>query len=345
VTKKKPTPATGLSAADCARRTGLTIRALRVYERAGLLKPARNAKSWRVYGPAELERLNIITALKGFGLTLAQIRRSFGATPPALAAVLDLQLKTWAAKRLAADRAIARIQAATARLRARTNLSVEELCELTRNTEMTNMQAAIRELINRHVTPEQEREWLTYLAERGTAAAMVGEEHQAMYRQHAEEYHALMKRGDAPDSEAVQAVTERSMAVWLKSDQRQRQLEQLAWNPEVTRAWFAVGGKLLARSVVPGDAAEAERLAAFIHAARVASRSANLMRPIVHEALRLREVGTRLGSPEARRLAARYAEVCAELGAGDPAVHARWIAAFAEVPEEVRAGWEYLSHL
>jgi len=38
--KKKPKPATGMTAADCARRTGLTVRALRVYERAGLLKPA-----------------------------------------------------------------------------------------------------------------------------------------------------------------------------------------------------------------------------------------------------------------------------------------------------------------
>src|SRR5699024_8779324 len=92
---KKTTPAAGLTAAECARRTGLTVRALRVYERAGLLKPARSAKGWRVYRPAEIERLNIVVALKGFGLTLAQIRKSFGASPPALAAVLDMQIKTW----------------------------------------------------------------------------------------------------------------------------------------------------------------------------------------------------------------------------------------------------------
>ena len=135
--------------------------------RAGLLKPARSAKGWRVYGPPEFERLNIIVALKGFGLTLAQIRKAFGASPPALAAVLDMQMKTWAAKRLAADRAIAQLQSASARLRTRTNLSVEELCELMRSTEMSNMQAVMRELINQHITPEQEREWLTYWAQRG----------------------------------------------------------------------------------------------------------------------------------------------------------------------------------
>ncbi|HET7134024.1 MAG TPA: MerR family transcriptional regulator, partial [Gammaproteobacteria bacterium] len=130
----KSRPAAGLNAAECARRTGLTVRALRVYERAGLLKPPRSPNGWRLYGPAEIERLNIITALKGFGLTLAQIRKSFGSSPPALAAVLDMQLKTWAARRLAAERAVARLQAASARLRMRANLSVEELCELMRST-------------------------------------------------------------------------------------------------------------------------------------------------------------------------------------------------------------------
>ena len=32
-----------LSSAECARRTGLTVRTLRVYERAGLLTPQRGA--------------------------------------------------------------------------------------------------------------------------------------------------------------------------------------------------------------------------------------------------------------------------------------------------------------
>jgi hypothetical protein len=50
---KAKTPAS-LSAAECARRTGLTVRALRVYERQGLIEPARSGKGWRLYGPKEL---------------------------------------------------------------------------------------------------------------------------------------------------------------------------------------------------------------------------------------------------------------------------------------------------
>ena len=64
-----------LNAADCAARTGLTIRALRVYEREGLLKPGRAANGWRRYGPDDLLRLNTISVLKALGLTLAQIRK------------------------------------------------------------------------------------------------------------------------------------------------------------------------------------------------------------------------------------------------------------------------------
>jgi DNA-binding transcriptional MerR regulator len=340
-----PSTAAGLTAAECARRTGLTVRALRVYERAGLLKPARSAHGWRVYGPDDLERLNIVVALKGFGLTLAQIRKSFGASPPALAAVLDMQMKTWAARRLAADRAIEQLHAASARLRARTHLSMEELCELMRSTEVNNMQAAIRELINQHITPEQEREWLTYWAQRGPEEASFSEEQRATYRQVARDYHELMKSGAAPGSEAVQALTRRSTEFWLKSNMRQRQLEQLDWNADVTRAWFSLAGKLLTRSVVPDDPEEAERLRQYMHEARAASPLVALLKPVVQEAMRLHEARTRPDAPEARELAARFARICADEGLGDQRMHARWISEFADLPDAARAGWAYLARI
>jgi DNA-binding transcriptional MerR regulator len=341
----KTTAASGLNAAECARRTGLTVRALRVYEGAGLLKPARSAKGWRVYGPAEIERLNIVVALRGFGLTLKQIRKAFGASPPALAAVLDMQVKTWAARRLAADRAIAQLQAACARLRTHANLSVEELCELMRSTEMNNMHAVIRELINQHITPEQEREWLTYWAQRGPDEAHSSEQQREAFRAIAREYHELMRRGAAPDSDAVQAVVERSVGIWLGSNMRQRQLEQLDWNPQVARAWFSLGTKLLTRSIIPDDPAEAERLREYMNAARAVSRSAKLLTPIVQEAMRLRAAGVAPGSDDARQLAARYHELCRAEGYGDPRMHARWIAEFVELPEPAKAGWDYLAKI
>jgi DNA-binding transcriptional MerR regulator len=341
---KKTKPVETLTAAECARRTGLTVRALRVYERAGLLKPARSANGWRLYGPNELVRLNTIVALKGFGLTLAQIRKAFKASPPVLAQVLDLQSKAWAARVIAAERAIALIHAAIARLRADSALSIDELCELMRRTEMNPTKDMLRELIDQHITPEQEREWMAYWSRRSTDEVANSQQQMDSFRKFADEFLVLMRKGEQPESDAVQDVVERSTRAWLDSDVRQQQLAQLAWNPEVTRAWFKLGGKLYARVATPTDADDAARLESFIHRARVASPSTRLLMPIVMEAKRLRDIGTRLGDPEARRLAERYAKVCKQHGMGDPAMHARWIAAFAP-NEETRPGWEYLAHL
>lgn len=340
----KPAKTSKLTAAECARRTGLTVRALRLYERQKLVKPARSAKGWRLYGPDELIRLNTIVALKSFGLTLAQIRKAFSESPPALVQVFDMQLKVWASRRLAAERAMAQISAALGRLHSRASLSIDELCELLRNADMSNLQALTRELINQYVTPEQEREWLTYWAQRPTEAAE-GQALQAGGRAISEEFLALMRGGVAPESPEAQKLVKRSHAHWLKAGIRERQLEQLAWNADVTRAWFALGSKLMARSVVPDDPEEAEKLRLYILAARRGSHAAMAFRPLATEAARLRARKTPVTSAEARKLARNYAEVCREHDLGDPSVHARWIAAFAEFDEETRASYEYLAKI
>lgn len=64
-----------LDIAEVARLTGLTSRALRFYEARGLVTPLRTASGRRHYGPAELERLHHIIAMKRAGLTLAQIQK------------------------------------------------------------------------------------------------------------------------------------------------------------------------------------------------------------------------------------------------------------------------------
>jgi DNA-binding transcriptional MerR regulator len=93
-----------LTAAECALRTGLTIRALRVYEDYGLIKPGRSAAGWRRYGAEELLKLNEIGLLKVLGLTLTQIsdmtRRG---TPPSLGQLLELQLGTLRCRRAEAE--------------------------------------------------------------------------------------------------------------------------------------------------------------------------------------------------------------------------------------------------
>jgi DNA-binding transcriptional MerR regulator len=136
-------PSEWLSAADCASRTGLTVRALRVYEEFGLIAPPRSAAGWRQYGPHDLMNLNTITLLKTAGLSLAQIREvtSAGAGEPTLQQILAIQLDTWKRRQADAERGQAIAEAALNRLRADQSLSVDELCNLIRSLEMTQSQS------------------------------------------------------------------------------------------------------------------------------------------------------------------------------------------------------------
>jgi DNA-binding transcriptional MerR regulator len=135
-----PDVSSALTAAECAARTGLTPRALRLYEEHGLVAPHRTAGGWRQYGPQELLRLNIIVLLKTAGLSLAQIAAmtTSGTSHIDLHQILSIQLKTWCARRLDAERGQRIVEAALERLGATGSLTTDELCDLIRSLEMSH---------------------------------------------------------------------------------------------------------------------------------------------------------------------------------------------------------------
>jgi DNA-binding transcriptional MerR regulator len=135
-------PSEWLSAADCASRTGLTARALRLYEEFGLIAPRRSAGGWRQYGPHDLMKLNTIALLKTAGLSLAQIGEVIcsSAGEPTLQQILAIQLDTWKRRRADAERGQAIAETALNRLRADQSLSVDELCTLIMSLEITQSQ-------------------------------------------------------------------------------------------------------------------------------------------------------------------------------------------------------------
>lgn len=58
---------------EAARRVGVSVKALRVYERAGLVRPARSENGWRRYAPADLARADAVRSLRALGVPLARI--------------------------------------------------------------------------------------------------------------------------------------------------------------------------------------------------------------------------------------------------------------------------------
>jgi MerR family transcriptional regulator, copper efflux regulator len=53
----------GLTINEAAETTGWSARMLRYVERAGLVSPARSSSGYRIYGPAELQRLRTLKEL------------------------------------------------------------------------------------------------------------------------------------------------------------------------------------------------------------------------------------------------------------------------------------------
>jgi DNA-binding transcriptional MerR regulator len=65
---------------EASRRSGFTIKALRFYERRGLLPaPNRRANGYRIYGEADLQHLSFIRDAKALGLPLRAVQEIVGA--------------------------------------------------------------------------------------------------------------------------------------------------------------------------------------------------------------------------------------------------------------------------
>jgi DNA-binding transcriptional MerR regulator len=69
------TEADELSMGEFARLSRLSPKALRLYDRAGLLEPARTGPDGsRLYGPDQLERAHLVAALRQVGIPLNEIK-------------------------------------------------------------------------------------------------------------------------------------------------------------------------------------------------------------------------------------------------------------------------------
>lgn len=64
----------GLTINEAAEVTGWSARMLRYVERSGLIAPSRSSSGYRLYGPAELQRLRTLKELLAqFGIALSDV--------------------------------------------------------------------------------------------------------------------------------------------------------------------------------------------------------------------------------------------------------------------------------
>src|SRR5579872_1129061 len=100
-------------AKEFAKAAGVTVRTLHVYDRMGLLPPARRTDSgYRLYGEAELERLEQILALRFVGFSLEHIRELLQGPKWPLIVALRMQREIIAQQRRKLDTAMEAIERA-----------------------------------------------------------------------------------------------------------------------------------------------------------------------------------------------------------------------------------------
>ena len=330
-----------LTAGACAARTGLTIRALRVYERSGLLDPPRARSGWRQYGPRELTRLNTIGVLKTAGLTLAQIRAVLHLSDPPLQEFLQGQPTA---------------QAALRRLQTHHKLDVDLLCELIRGTRVSSATREIGAFMKRVLAlPANQR------------AALVSRHNEEINPRSAQDFQEavrtridpalekLLDAGAAPASPKVQRLIAEYLELMCQYRVR-----------ETAITWLTDGGihdgshgdhtvptprETIARQVLPrlkhrptqaSDVISSQWtanpfLVGFFAEAERQSAQCKAVDKLLLEVKDAVQAGLEPRARQAQRLATKFHSICRKYGLGDPAVYARWAALVRPAPVNITA--------
>ena len=122
-----------LTATKTANSLGVTVKALRVYERQGLLEPLRTQAGWRIYGPEHIETIAKIIALKSVGLRLIEIKDMLNGAMP-MADILAEQGSRLTKQAAVIDNALSIIKHAENILSTGNDLSTDMLVKLVRKS-------------------------------------------------------------------------------------------------------------------------------------------------------------------------------------------------------------------
>ncbi len=83
------TPIQHLNPSEAARRLGVSVKALRLYEERGLITPIRTEAGWRTYSREDMARAGVIVALRELGLSLGEVAQVLVGDAMSLDAALE----------------------------------------------------------------------------------------------------------------------------------------------------------------------------------------------------------------------------------------------------------------
>ena len=125
-----PTARQYLRIGQIAKRSGVSAKALRLYEQRGLLKPCTHSEAgYRLYGPDALRRLMQIVVLKRSGFTLAQINGLLSSAASTIASLLGERIAALQSDLADKAKALHSMQAIARRMDSASTLNVDQLLE------------------------------------------------------------------------------------------------------------------------------------------------------------------------------------------------------------------------
>lgn len=131
---------------ELAKQTGLSIRMLRYYDEIGLLTPsARTPSGHRLYGSADVTRLQRVLSLRQLGFALEEIGECLRRPEFSPERVVELHLARVRAQIQAQQRLQRRLETMAAHLRAARTVSVDEFIQTIEAITMSE----------KYLTPEQ----------------------------------------------------------------------------------------------------------------------------------------------------------------------------------------------
>jgi len=115
---------------ELAARSGVSAKALRLYEQRGLIAPnAHSAAGYRLYGPQALQRLMQVLVLKRSGFSLAEIGALLGRYPRLAAEALNTRIAALERDVAHKTQALAALRHVQRRMDSTSDLTTDELLE------------------------------------------------------------------------------------------------------------------------------------------------------------------------------------------------------------------------
>jgi DNA-binding transcriptional MerR regulator len=189
----------GVRVGELAKRAGVSVRTLHHYDAIGLLVPSqRSVAGYRMYGRADVARLQQIKSLRQLGFTLDEIGDCLRNPAFSPLHVIELHLAR-VRNQIERQRALSdRLEAIAARLRAAEEVSAEEFLQ--------TMEAMT--MVDKYYTPEQQAELAARREQLGEAGMRQAE---ADWRELMAQVQTEMDQGTDPADPRVQALARRWM--------------------------------------------------------------------------------------------------------------------------------------